>query len=176
MLVRCIGMLICFSTLAACAEPQVGNVISNEVGTRGARVSRLPVAISGTSGDAGFEEVAEKMRPGDSILQVGEASWYSSRLQKRRTASGELFDGKKFTAAHRTLPIGTHLRVTSLATGKSVVVRINDRGPFVNGRVIDLSYAAANALGLPRARKKSVQIQRVENAVISSAASDSAVS
>jgi rare lipoprotein A len=66
------------------------------------------------------------------------------------------------TAAHRTWPLGTYVRVRSLATGKSVVVRINDRGPYVKGRIIDLSYAAAEALGLPDARSMRVQVERVE--------------
>jgi rare lipoprotein A (peptidoglycan hydrolase) len=66
----------------------------------------------------------------------------------RHTASGEPFDQRKLTAAHRTLPFGTHVRVTNLATGRSVTVRINDRGPFIAGRVVDLSYAAADQIGM----------------------------
>jgi rare lipoprotein A len=66
------------------------------------------------------------------------------------------------TAAHRSLPFGTYVRVTSLSTTRSVVVRINDRGPFIKGRVIDLSYAAASALGLTRAPSMDVRIERVE--------------
>jgi len=97
------------------------------------------------------------------IVQSGEASWYSDRFEGRLTASGEHFDAGAFTAAHRTLPLGSHLRVRSLATGKSVVVRINDRGPYVKKRIIDLSYAAAKALGLTEARSMQVQIERVEN-------------
>src|SRR6187402_1611211 len=80
----------------------------------------------------------------------GVASWYGREFAGRRTASGERFDPASYTAAHRTLPFGTRVRVTS-ATGKSVVVRINDRGPFTGGRVIDLSQAAAAELGLVRA-------------------------
>jgi rare lipoprotein A len=80
--------------------------------------------------------------------QEGLASWYGGKFQGRRTASGELFDTLQFTAAHRTLPFGTLLLVTNLRNGKSVTVRINDRGPFVYGRIIDLSMAAANAIGL----------------------------
>ncbi len=90
----------------------------------------------------------------------GDASWYAATFQGRLTANGERYDSGALTAAHRTLPLGSHVRVTSLATGKSVVVRINDRGPYVKGRIIDLSYAAAEALGLPEARSMRVQIER----------------
>lgn len=77
----------------------------------------------------------------------GGASWYGARFHRRRTASGELFDMRALTAAHRTLPFGTRVCVRSLLTGRAVEVRINDRGPFHPGRVIDLSQAAAEKLG-----------------------------
>lgn len=77
----------------------------------------------------------------------GGASWYGARFHRRRTASGELFDMRALTAAHRTLPFGTKVCVRSLLTGRTVVVRINDRGPHLAGRVIDLSQAAAEKLG-----------------------------
>jgi len=78
--------------------------------------------------------------------EVGMASYYGDALQGRRTASGERFDMHALTAAHPTLPFGTRVKVTNLENGRSVVVRINDRGPFVDGRVIDLSHAAAREL------------------------------
>lgn len=81
-------------------------------------------------------------------LGAGVASYYAHRFHGRRTASGERFDMAALTAAHRTLPFGTKVRVTNPATGRSVVVRINDRGPFHGGRLIDLSQAAAQRLGL----------------------------
>lgn len=88
-------------------------------------------------------------RPTSGILQ-GMASWYggSDGLHGALTASGEPFDEGSLTAAHRTLPFGTRVRVTFLKTGKSVVVRINDRGPFAEGRIIDISRAAAAEIGL----------------------------
>jgi rare lipoprotein A len=86
--------------------------------------------------------------PSRSMLETGVASWYGARHHGRRTASGEIFDQKKLTAAHPSLPWGCIVKVTSLANGKSVNVRINDRGPFVKGRIIDLSRAAARALGM----------------------------
>jgi len=80
--------------------------------------------------------------------QVGYASWYGKKFQGKPTASGEPYDMFKMTAAHKTLPIPSYAKVTDLANGKSVVVRINDRGPFHRGRIIDLSYAAAARLGM----------------------------
>lgn len=80
--------------------------------------------------------------------EVGVASWYGNAFHGRPTSSGEVFDENDLTAAHRTLPFGAHVMVTNLANDRSVVVRINDRGPFVKGRIIDLSYAAARVLGL----------------------------
>lgn len=79
---------------------------------------------------------------------VGLASWYGREFDGRRTASGERFDMNRLTAAHRTLPFNTRVRVTNLENGRSVEVRINDRGPFVEGRIIDLSYRAARKIGM----------------------------
>lgn len=80
--------------------------------------------------------------------QTGEASWYGVPYHGRRTASGEVYDMYKLTAAHPTLPMGTRIVVTHRGTGRSVEVRINDRGPFKRGRIVDLSYAAAQRLGV----------------------------
>lgn len=79
---------------------------------------------------------------------VGFASFYAQAHDGRRTANGEIFDMQAMTAAHRTLPFGTRVRVSNLENGRQVVVRINDRGPFRKGRIIDVSYAAARVLGL----------------------------
>ena len=86
----------------------------------------------------------------DSSLQSGMASWYGSWHHGKSTAMGEPFDMFAMTAAHRTLPLGTLVKVVNSASGKSVVVRINDRGPYVKNRIIDLSFAAADSLGLSR--------------------------
>ncbi len=80
--------------------------------------------------------------------EVGIASWYGPGFHGKTTANGELYDMYAYTAAHKTLPFGTVVKVVDLRTGRSVVVRINDRGPFVPGRIIDLSYAAALELGI----------------------------
>jgi rare lipoprotein A len=83
--------------------------------------------------------------------QVGRASWYGKQFHGRSTASGEPYDMFQFTAAHRQLPLGTWVRVTNLHNGRSITVRVNDRGPYVGNRIIDLSYGAAQMLEL-RAR------------------------
>jgi len=85
--------------------------------------------------------------PTEGIEEVGFASWYGAQHQGRRTASGDVFDMNQLTAAHRTLPFGTRLLVTNRDTSQSAEVRVNDRGPFVKGRILDVSYAAARQLG-----------------------------
>lgn len=97
------------------------------------RTSGMGLDLGGELGDFGEE---------------GMASWYGARFHSRRTASGERFDMNDFTAAHRTLPFGTRVCVRSLVTGRAVQVRINDRGPHSQGRIVDLSRAAAQSLGL----------------------------
>ncbi len=79
--------------------------------------------------------------------RTGMASWYGGKFHGRKTASGQTYNMHAFTAAHTTLPMGTQVRVTNLANGRSVIVTINDRGPFAHGRIIDLSRAAAKYLG-----------------------------
>jgi len=78
----------------------------------------------------------------------GVASWYGPNFHGHRTASGEIYNMYDYTAAHKTLPLGTYVRVINLENGKSVIVRINDRGPFKKGRIIDLSYAAAKKIDM----------------------------
>jgi rare lipoprotein A len=92
-----------------------------------------------------------------SWTQSGRVSWYGPGFHGRRTASGEIFDTNELTMAHRSLRLGSRVRVTNLANGRSVVLRVNDRGPYVNGRIGDLSHAAASRLdfvddGIARAR------------------------
>ena len=89
----------------------------------------------------------------------GVASWYGPGFHGRTTANGETYDMNEMTAAHKSLPFDTRVRVVDLDTGKSVIVRINDRGPFVAGRIIDLSYAAAQALGMEKRGTARVELQ-----------------
>jgi rare lipoprotein A len=93
--------------------------------------------------------------------EEGLASFYGRELHGRRTASGERYNERAMTCAHRSFPFGTRLRVTHIESGRSVLVRVNDRGPFVSGRVVDLSYAAARALGIVGAGLTEVRVERV---------------
>jgi peptidoglycan lytic transglycosylase len=97
--------------------------------------------------------------------QIGTASWYGKQFHGKTTASGEDFDMFEFTAAHRKLPLGTFVKVTNLKNGKWIIVRVNDRGPYVGNRIMDLSYSAARMLnfrdGVERIRIDLIQPQNV---------------
>jgi len=108
--------------------------------------------------DTAIERGREDEEESGVLLGRGLASWYGGSLHGRRTASGERFDRGELTAAHRTLPFGARVCVRSLVNGKVVVVRVNDRGPFAPGRVIDLSQAAAQELGMVGLGIKPVEI------------------
>ncbi len=99
-------------------------------------------------------------------FQVGKASWYGRIFQHKQTASGEPYDMYQFTAAHRTLPLGSWVKVTDLKTDRSVVVRINDRGPVRKSRIIDLSYSAAKMLNMGKSGIHPVQLDVVDPPVI----------
>jgi len=111
-----------------------------------AAVVTITLVVSSCASTKPSRPAAAAPAPGTRI--VGLASWYGQKHQGRATASGEAFDMNKLTAAHRTMPFGTRLRVTSVETGRSVVVRVNDRGPWANDRVLDVSLAAARTLGM----------------------------
>lgn len=102
---------------------------------------------------------ADKTEKTAKFSQTGKASWYGPGFHGKKTANGERFDMNTLTAAHRTLPISSRVRVTNLANGKSVVVRINDRGPYHGNRVMDLSKAAAQELGFIRTGTAQVKIE-----------------
>lgn len=95
--------------------------------------------------------------------QTGLASWYGRKFHGKKTASGERFDMNALTAAHPSLPLNCYVKVTNKDNGKSVVVRINDRGPFHGNRVLDLSYGAAKAIGIAQSGTGNVAIERVDN-------------
>jgi rare lipoprotein A len=116
---------------------------------RSARARYLIVAalIAGLLGCAG-KRASQTAPDLDGYSEKGQASWYGPKYHGRTTASGEPYDMHEMTAAHRTLPFGVLVEVTDLDTRRKVRVRINDRGPFVEGRIIDLSYAAARELGI----------------------------
>ncbi len=100
------------------------------------------------------------VRPGRQVSSVV-ASWYGPGYHGRHTASGEVYDMHGLTAAHKTLPFGTRLKVTHVHNQRSVVVKINDRGPFIRGRDLDLSYGAAQALGMVDEGVSKVRVERL---------------
>ncbi|WP_249779707.1 septal ring lytic transglycosylase RlpA family protein [Bradyrhizobium sediminis] len=134
--------------LAACAQSSV--VTRNSEGPSTSRQASLPHDRSATNGRVASIRkhspfVARKDAAATPSASHGIASFYS---EGTRTASGEKFDASQLTAAHPTLPFGTKLRVTNVATGQAVTVRVNDRGPYVPGRIVDVSYSAAETLGM----------------------------
>lgn len=129
------------------------------IATLGLVLAASPVTLTpGQSGSFVSEAAAsEKIRVAKTLS--GPASWYGGKFHGRRTANGERFDMNEMTAAHRSLPFGTRVRVTNERNGRSVVVRINDRGPFVGNRIIDLSRGAAAAVGMVRTGVAPVRVE-----------------
>jgi rare lipoprotein A len=107
------------------------------------------------------EEAVEAEAPAAKLIGVGSASYYGNELAGNRTASGERFNPRSLTAAHRSLPLGSKVRVTNQSNGKSVIVRINDRGPFVKSRLIDVSYAAAQQISMIRSGHARVKLELI---------------
>lgn len=144
---------------AATAAPQVDSAMASAAALNGA-VTALPRF---EPADALEESVGDEVQAAaeDILRDIGGglASWYGPELAGRRTASGERFNPADYTAAHRSLPFGSKVRVTSVVSGRSVVVRINDRGPFARARVIDVSQAAARELGLVASGSGQVRLQ-----------------
>jgi len=106
----------------------------------------FPASASGTDQPANSDLLPVKRFK--HWIQVGQASWYGLKFQGRKTATGESYDMNQLTCAHRSLPLGSWVRVTNLKNKRSIVVRVNDRGPALDDRIVDLSYAAAKAVGL----------------------------
>jgi rare lipoprotein A len=149
--IRLVAVVLGAASLAACAQSSVVGSKSQLLATnqqpsleRNRKISsvmnrRVVVAKKHTP----FK--SDKNAAETQVASNGVASFYT---EGTKTANGEKFDTHELTAAHRTLPFGTRLRVTNVATGKTVTVRVNDRGPFIPGRVVDVSYAAAETLGM----------------------------
>jgi rare lipoprotein A len=179
MSLRYLAVVGACSLFAACAPIQPEHIASNSTGritaatpAFGALAAPAPAPTPLTT-NTPFDSAAIEFHRIDGAVESGHASWYGRQFEGRRTASGERYTGNALTAAHRTLPLGSYARITLLATSKSVVVRINDRGPFVKGRVIDLSYAAASSLGLTHAASTQVRIERVRNADVQAVVDES---
>lgn len=164
-IIRLFAVAAAAATLAACAQSQV--VTKNSLFGTDARLASP--ARDRTSSFLTNRRVAsakkhtpfapQKNAAGAEIASNGVASFYT---EGSRTASGEKFDTNELTAAHPTLPFGTRLRVTNVATGRAVTVRVNDRGPYVAGRVVDVSQSAADALGMIGAGIAKVRLDVVQ--------------
>ena len=124
--------------------------------------NRTPELRRGTPGQTQETMPSVKTRK----FQVGKASWYGRLFQHKQTASGEPFDMYQFTAAHRTLPLGSWVKVTDLKNDRSVIVRINDRGPVPKNRIIDLSYNAAKMLDMNKNGVHPVRVDLIETSTI----------
>jgi rare lipoprotein A len=152
--VRVVGAAALVALLAACATPPTPRSSPGPAAPRPAAQQQHDAPGQAVDEVSAPVPLTERPRPellGGEVpreFQRGTASWYGPRFNGRRTASGERFDMNEFTAAHRTLPFGTLVRVHSLVNGRDVDVRITDRGPYAGNRVIDLSRAAAEELGM----------------------------
>lgn len=152
--------------LKAVQNPQVADKPTNNLGTKPALRAESQQGLTGEHIRAkrGKSYVVKGVRytPFSTVSEFtekGEASWYGPGFHGRKTANGERYNQHDLTAAHKELPINSVVRVTHQGTGKSVVVRINDRGPFHGDRVIDVSYAAAKAIGMVKQGKADVKIE-----------------
>lgn len=168
-LCRSLGMLFVAGAFTGCAvQPTATQTGSASHTPAAAQAAGAPLAFGGVSAPVGSgkDKSLSSAKPIDEstpdvsdFKQVGRASWYGRHFAGRKTASGERYDMNAMTAAHKTLPLAAYVRVTNTSNNKSVVVKINDRGPYVRGRIIDLSYAAAKVLGLAHAGTARVQIE-----------------
>ncbi|CAE6821457.1 septal ring lytic transglycosylase RlpA family protein [Paraburkholderia nemoris] len=169
---RGLGTLFAFFVLAGCATPPGASSTSDSgapLSTKNAQAGSFGPQAFGSAPASGAAAKGSSLADAQPLTdenssvsdfhQIGRASWYGRGFHGRRTANGERFDMHALTAAHRTLPLGSYVRVTNPATSRSVVVRINDRGPYARGRIIDLSMAAAAALDMRHAGTARVQIE-----------------
>jgi rare lipoprotein A len=124
---------------------------------------RAPASTTQPEIAAAPHKSLEEPRGKPILVETGLASWYGPNYHHKAAADGTIFDQNEMTAAHRTLPLGTMVRVTNLTTGEQVIVRITDRGPFAPGRVLDLSMGAAKAVGIYRAGVARVRVEAFAN-------------
>jgi rare lipoprotein A len=159
------GVTLVAGTLSACvhstgvADRPMSRSVAQQSSTTQVAAEMRQQSRRARSRQAARTQVARSQVARTQHASDGMASYYSHGL---RTASGEKFNPKELTAAHPTLPFGTRLRVTNVNTGKSVTVRVNDRGPFVRGRVIDVSHSAAESLGMVGRGVAKVKLDVVE--------------
>jgi rare lipoprotein A len=155
--IRAVVMMLVLTTLSGCTLVGVGSPGPSLTSGDGINFDEIPDAIpqaefksrSGNPETYAIDGVTYRvMDTSEGYREEGIASWYGGYFHGRRTSSGDIYDMYLMTAAHKSLPLPTYVRVTNLANGRSVVLRVNDRGPFVGDRIIDLSFAAATKLGM----------------------------
>lgn len=146
---------VLFAGLAACSAPQSPPLGSQAALTDPEKSPPAPVATPSAPAKPAAPGIEEPRGP----FETGRVTWYKRSRHTHTTASGEALDDALFTAAHRTLPLGSFVRVVDTATGNAVVVRINDRGPFTRDFIIDLTKSSADALGVFRNNKMIVQLE-----------------
>ena len=128
---------------------------------RGVAIVTLLVALglTASASDPGLSQKQQQTSKGRRWYQIGQASWYGGHFQGKKTANGESYDMNGLTCAHRSLPLGSWIRVTNLKNRRSIFVRVNDRGPVPENRIVDLSYGAAQAVGLANAGVGKVKLE-----------------
>ncbi|EEA00451.1 rare lipoprotein A [Burkholderia sp. H160] len=171
---RGLGTLFAFFVLAGCAtRPGVGDTSANDMpqSTKNTHLSSFGPQSFGNAPASSPSAPASSLSDAKPLTddgvnvadfqQIGRASWYGRFFHGHRTANGERYNMHALTAAHRTLPLGSYVRVTNPANSRSVIVRINDRGPYARGRVIDLSMAAAAMLDMRHTGTARVKIEGI---------------
>ena len=156
-----VGLVAAFS-LSACASPAA------DTSAQAAATAQPDVVVQTEplhkTANLSYKVAGKRYQPTkkiESFSQTGKASWYGPGFHGKKTSSGERFDMNTLSAAHRTLPIPSYARVTNLSNGKSVIVRINDRGPFHGNRVMDVSKAAAKELGFIHTGTANVKVEQI---------------
>jgi len=166
-----IGWLIFFSFVGQSCGAISELSQRNDQSTELPRVTNETIPSDATIQKASVESGRKKSpKPISKHALNGTASWYGPGFHGKKTASGEIYDQNKLTAAHKTVPLGTKARVTNLENGNTVEVEINDRGPFIQGRIIDLSRAAAGALGFVESGTAPVQVELIADSTESARA------
>jgi len=150
-LTRCCCIILLVLLLAACGGPAYRVAVHESPETKGLKGHQKPYSVNG--------EYYKPLLDHRGFVEEGTASWYGPDFHGKPTSCGETYDMYALTAAHKILPLGVHVRVTNQRNGKSVMVRVNDRGPFVKSRIIDLSYAAAKELDVVDSGTAPVRIE-----------------
>ncbi len=165
-----VTILFCVSLLSACSNVSIQPVIRNGTPNGNIDVSRIPNAVPKKESKSKYGNPKSYvvfgkryyvMDESKGYIEKGIASWYGPNFHGKRTSSGETYDMYAMTAAHKNLPLPTYVKVTNLSNGRNVIVKVNDRGPFHENRIIDLSYTAALKLDIVKSGTGLVEIQAI---------------